>query len=307
MVGCGEHRQSIIHPASAEAGEIATLWWVMFGVLGAVFVVVMGLTAMAVLVRRTGSERKGMRFVAVGGIAVPSVVLVGLLVYSLQVTLAVRGPAEGVLVQVTGHQWWWDVRYPGLDIVTANEIYIPAGEPVLLELKSADVVHSFWVPNLHGKMDMLPEVTNRFWIRAEEPGNWRGQCAEFCGRQHALMALEVVALPAEEWERWVAERRRPHPAPETPELLRGEKLFFSNSCHTCHAIRGTAADGRTGPDLTHIGSRLTLGAGTVGNGAGNLAGWLANPQAIKPGNKMPRSYMDGDELQALVDYLGTLE
>jgi cytochrome c oxidase subunit II len=311
LVGCHPgHRQSVLHPASPEASQISTLWWVMFGVLTAVFIVVMALTAAAVLVRRRQDAAPpggGVRFVVVSGIVIPSVILVALLFYSLQVTISLRRPQEGLLIQVTGHRWWWDVRYPELGIVTANEIYIPAGKPVLLELKSADVVHSFWVPNLHGKMDALPEVVNRFWIRSDEPGTWRGQCAEFCGRQHALMAFEVVALPPEEFEAWVAERRQPHPEPEDPRLVQGRDVFFQASCNNCHAIRGTGADGLTGPDLTHIGTRLTLGAGTIPNNTANLAGWLVNPQAIKPGNEMPRTFIDADDLHALVDYLQTLK
>jgi cytochrome c oxidase subunit II len=300
----------MLHPASAEAWHIAVLWWVMFGVLTAVFILVLVLLSMAIFSRKKKSATPplGQRgFVVALGIIMPTVVLIGFLFYSMQVMVGLRRPDYGVLVEVTGHQYWWEVRYPELHIVTANEIYIPVDEPVLLELKSADVIHSFWVPNLHGKMDAIPEQTNRFWIRADRPGQWRGQCAEFCGRQHALMAFEVVALPREEFDAWVAARQRPHPEPETPRLVQGRDLFFQATCNNCHSIRGTGADGRAGPDLTHIASRLTLGAGTIPNTPGNLAGWIANPQAIKPGNEMPRTFLDSHELQALVEYLQTLD
>lgn len=311
FAGCHPgHRQSSLHPASPEAGEIAMLWWFMFVILTAVFILVIGLTAGAVW-RRNGKRDSPpggpTKFVVIGGIVMPAIILVALLFYSLHVTLALRRPEDGVTVRVTGYQWWWDIRYTDLDIVTANEIYIPAGEPVLLELAAADVVHSFWVPNLHGKMDAVPGNVNKFWIRAEAPGNWRGQCAEFCGRQHALMAFEVVALPREEFDEWVEARRRPHPVPDLPKLATGEEVFFSASCNICHTIRGTGADGTAGPDLTHIGSRLTLGAGTIPNTPADLAGWIVNPQALKPGNEMPRTFIDADELQALVEYLRNLK
>lgn len=310
MSGCAGHRQSVLHHASKEASQIAGLWWFMFAVLAAAFVLVIALTVWAVFARPKDPSRPpggGNGFIIAGGIVLPSVVVVTFLFASLNVSLSLRQPREGMVIQVTGHQWWWDVRYPGQGIVTANEIYIPAGEPVRLELKSADVVHSFWVPNLHGKMDALPDVVTRFWLHAEEPGSWRGQCAEFCGRQHAWMAFEVVALPREEFDDWVAARQRPQPVAEDPRQARGKEVFFRASCNDCHSIRGTRAEGETGPDLTHIGSRLTLGAATVPNNRGNLAGWIANSQEIKPGNRMPRSYLDSEDLEALVDYLESLE
>lgn len=311
LAGCQPgHRQSVLHPASPDASEIATLWWFMFVMLTAVFILVMGLMAAALLVRRGDDARPpagGKGFIVISGILMPSVILVAMLFYSLHVTVKLRRPDHGVLIEVTGHQWWWDVRYPELDVVIANELYIPAGEPVLLELKSADVVHSFWVPNLHGKRDAVPGVVNKFWLHADEPGRWRGQCAEFCGRQHALMAFEVVALARDDFDEWVQKRQRPHPEPETPKLVLGQETFFQASCNNCHTIRGTAADGTAGPDLTHIASRLSLGAGTIPNDGPNLAGWIANAQTIKPGNEMPRTFLDAHELQALVEYLRTLD
>lgn len=307
--GCHRgHDQSAVHPASPEAASIATLWWVMCGVLTAAFVIVMALTLFAISRGAKGKSAPGgaTRFVVVSGIIVPAIILIGMLVYSLQTTLSLRRPVEGRLIRITGFQWWWEVRYPELGIVTANEIYIPAGEPVRLELHAKDVVHSFWVPNLHGKVDMLPETVNRFWISAERPGTWRGQCAEFCGRQHATMALRVVALPPAEFERWAEERRRPRAAPDSPEFRRGEEVFFRASCHVCHAIRGSRADGVIGPDLTHIGSRLTLGAGATENTRAQLAQWIRDPQMVKPGNLMPRTPLERDDLEALVDYLQSL-
>jgi cytochrome c oxidase subunit II len=180
------------------------------------------------------------------------------------------------------------------------------GEPVLIELQAADVIHSFWVPNLAGKTDMLPEKRTYAWLIADRPGIFRGQCAEYCGGPHALMAFVVVALAPDDFEAWVAERQQPTPAPDSSELQRGQQAFFQAGCHNCHAIRGTAAVGRRGPDLTHMGSRQTIGAGILPNNTGNLSGWIANPQAIKPANLMPNSHLDSEDLHALTAYLQSL-
>jgi cytochrome c oxidase subunit II len=310
LAGCGwgADHQSMVHPASEAAAEVARLWWFMFALFTAVFVIVMGFLLAALLRGPENAAPPGgnTRFVVWGGILIPGLIMVGMLIYSLKATVALRMPETKLRIQVIGHQWWWEVRYPEENIVTANELYIPAGEPVQIELRAADVIHSFWVPNLQGKRDMLPEVTNYLWLRAERPGIFRGQCAEFCGVQHALMAFMVVALPPEEFQAWVDERQQPSPAPETEWLQRGRAVFFEAACHNCHAIGGIEAEGLIGPDLTHMGSRLTVGAGTLTNSPGNLSGWIANPQALKPGNRMPRSHIGSEDLHALVDYLFTL-
>jgi cytochrome c oxidase subunit 2 len=205
--------------------------------------------------------------------------------------------------------WWWEVRYPEQGIVTANEIHVPAGQAVKLELTSVDVIHSFWAPSLHGKRDMIPGLTTTFWIQADQSGVYRGQCAEYCGLQHANMAFVVVALPPDEFAAWMSERSaapaRPAPAapPSPADLPRGLAVFLRAGCAKCHSIRGTPAEGKLAPDLTHIGSRQTLAAGTVPNNRGNLAGWIANPQALKPGAKMPATYLPPEELFDLVSYL----
>ncbi len=217
--------------------------------------------------------------------------------------------------------WWWAVEYPEHGLITANELTIPAGEPVRLELTSADVIHSFWVPQLHGKMDLLPGQITQFWIEADRPGRYRGQCAEYCGRQHALMAFEVVALPPEEFVQWLqtqsttakssmddesTAQERPLPQEEDSNLTRGERLFFQHGCGVCHAIEGTPAQGLAGPDLTWIASRNTLAAGTIANTRENLLHWLADPQAIKPGAKMPATHAPDEELELIVSYLHSL-
>lgn len=300
----------MLDPAGPAAEAIAGLWWILFLVCSVYFVIVMMLLTVAVLrrPRDTGPPRYGGRaFIFIGGIAAPAVILVTLLFFSLSTTAALRQPETGLTIQVVGHQWWWEVRYPEQDIVTANELFIPAGEPVRLELSSADVVHSFWVPRLHGKMDLLPGKKTYFWLEAREPGTFRGQCAEFCGLQHANMAFTVTALPPREFAAWVARRQVPLVEPDAEPLRRGEEVFFRAGCHACHAIRGTPAAGRIGPDLTHVGSRPTLGAGMLPNNIGNMAGWVANPQAIKPGARMPATYVGSTDFQALVAYLMSLQ
>jgi cytochrome c oxidase subunit 2 len=310
LAGCAaEHAQSALHPASAEAGAISRLWWVMLALYGAVTLVTFGLLGAALLARRSpgaGPPGGDVRFVVVAGVVVPTLILVGVLVYSLQVSRTLRRPEGAFTVVVTGHQWWWDVRYPAHGLVTANELVLPVGQAVTIELRSADVVHSFWVPNLHGKMDALPGHPNRFWLRASAPGTYRGQCAEFCGVQHALMALDVVAVAPGEFERWVAARRAGPAAPVDDEVRRGRDVFFAAGCDACHAVAGTRAVARIGPDLTFVGARPTLGAGTVANTRGALAGWVSHPQTIKPGNFMPPTYLEPGDLHALVRYLEAL-
>lgn len=307
--GCsGNNIQSMLSPEGPGAHEIARLWWLMFGLGGLVFLVVIALAIAAVFVRKNdeGPPMGGNRFVVVGGIAIPAAILVLLLVFSLQTTFAIRAPESDLTIEVVGHQFWWEVRYPETGVVIANELYIPAGRPVHLRLSSQDVIHSFWVPALHGKMDLIPQKTNEFWIEADSSGLYRGQCAEFCGTQHALMALWVQALEPEQFERWLERRQTPETEPQTEHMARGLDVFLEKGCDSCHMIAGTPAEGQTGPALTDIGSRLTLGAGTVQNSRTALAQWIVNSQAFKPGNLMPTVRLDPEDLEALVDYLSTL-
>jgi cytochrome c oxidase subunit II len=313
--GChAGHEQSALHPAGPAAREIAVLWWYLFGILTAVFVGTMVLLALAiVLPRRERAAAPGgdTRFVVVAGIAAPSVILVALLLLSLRSTVGLRLPETALTIHITGHQWWWEVEYPQHGIVTANEFYIPAGEPVTLKLTAADVIHSLWVPNLTGKMDLLPRRTNTFWIQADYPGSWRGQCAEYCGLQHARMALRVVALDPEDFDAWIIANQGDAPEPRTELQRRGREVFFAErsagGCHACHAIGGTEALARQGPDLTHIASRLTLGAGQIPNTRDLLGRWIVDPHEFKPGNRMPPTQISEDDLEALVEYLMTLE
>lgn len=314
LLACaGEPAQSMVHPAGPAAAEIAQIWWVMLGAFTGVFVLVMVLTLLAIFRQRQATNsvstsppwgRTG--FIVAGGVVFPIVVLTPLFVYSLVASSRLRMPADAVTVRVVGHMWWWEVRYPDSGIVTANEIHIPAGQSVRLELASADVIHSFWVPRLHGKRDMIPGVENTFWIQADEPGVYRGQCGEYCGTQHANMAFEVIAHPPVEFKAWLAAQSAPRSEPGASSLERGRKVFLAAGCKQCHAVQGTSV-GNAGPDLTNLGSRRMIGGALLPNTRGNLAGWLADPQAIKPGVKMPRTYLEADDLQALVSYLESLK
>ena len=312
--GCGESDQSTLSPHSHAAGEIADLWWIMLVASAVILGVVLVLIAVAFLRRRGPEapvERAGGGFwiPAVGGVAVPIVVLVALFAFTLH-TLPATSPAAGktaFTIEVTGRQWFWDVSYPGRGIRTANELHIPVGVPVNVEVSSGDVVHSFWVPELNRKIDMIPGRTNTVRLEADRAGTYRGQCAEFCGLQHAHMAFVVVAEPQADFERWAAAQAVPAAAPATPEPTRGQQVLLGSACVYCHTISGTNASGKVGPDLTHLAGRSTLAAATIPNTRGDLAGWILDPQHIKPGNRMPGTNLSGDELQALLDYLESLK
>ncbi len=314
FAGCrGNDFQSALHPASEEARAIAWLWWLMVVVYGGVFVITLGLAATALLRKRSDDggalpQPPGgpVRFVVIAGIIVPTLILLTMLILSLRTSSAMRAPETAFTIEVTGHQWWWEVRYPDEGIATANELRIPVGVPVRLDLRSEDVIHSFWVPNLHGKMDMVPDHRNRFWLRADKIGSYRGICAEFCGDQHALMGLDVVVMAGDDFEEWIAARRVPPAPPTETNAIRGREVFFEAGCAACHAIGGTEAVANVGPDLTHLAVRRTLGASTIPNSPENLHRWITEPQALKPGNLMPRTHLAPDAVQALVDYLLTL-
>jgi cytochrome c oxidase subunit II len=214
-------------------------------------------------------------------------------------------------IQITGIQWWWQIQYmssdPSQSVVTANEMHIPVGRPVQILGLSQDVIHSFWVPNLHGKRDLIPSRSTNEWIEADRPGVYRGQCAEFCGMQHAHMALWVIAEPEDKFEAWMRAQLQPAVPPSSPDTQRGQQVFLNHACIFCHQIRGTTAAGQNAPDLTHFGSRRGIAANTVPNTKGNLAGWIVDPQSTKPGNHMATIAVDSTELQPLIDYLESLK
>lgn len=245
------------------------------------------------------------------GVGLSSVVLIGALVWTVAVLAAINAPPgpAALTVEVTGQQWWWKVRYLDRDasrvLTTANEIHIPVGRPVRIRLIGADVIHSFWVPALGGKMDTIPGQTNTTWIEADRPGRYRGQCAEYCGPQHANMALLVVAEAPAAFDAWRDAQLEPAAAPASAAAARGAAVF-AQRCGACHAVRGSAAAGNVAPDLTHLMSRGTIAAGALANTPANLSGWIANPQAIKPGTHMPTLYLSGPELADTRAYLATL-
>jgi cytochrome c oxidase subunit 2 len=217
---------------------------------------------------------------------------------------------DAIQIRVIGHQWWWEVQYRDALaqrwITTANEIHVPVGRPVVVELRSTDVIHSFWPPSLTAKRDLIPGHVNSLWLQADTVGEFRGMCAEFCGYQHAKMAFLVIAEPAASFARWLTQQRDTAASPRDSLSRRGREVFLASQCPMCHAIAGTPAGSRVGPDLTHVGSRRTIAAGTLPNTRGNLAGWVVNPQSIKPGAKMPPNALSPDDLQALLAYLETL-
>jgi cytochrome c oxidase subunit 2 len=310
--------QSTLAPAGPAASHVAALSWTLFGTLGIVYAAVLALLGAAVLrsrrARRSPSpanDRGALIAVVIGGAVVPALVGVVLVATTLRglVALSPGKPVDELAVDVIGHQWWWEIHYPapdpGASVTTANELHIPAGRRVRIRLASRDVIHSFWVPALQGKMDLIPGRATEIWLQADHPGIHRGQCAEYCGIQHARMALWVVVDSPADFAAWLAGEQRPAAEPLDEQARRGRVVFVEHGCAGCHAVRGTSM-GVGGPDLTHVASRRTLAAGTLDNVPGNLAGWVADPQALKPGNRMPRALLGASELHALVAYLATL-
>ncbi len=304
----------VLDPAGPYAGSITLLSWILFGMAAAVLLVVLAAVYVALFGRREVQKKLGGKAVIwAGGIAFPAVVLTALLIYGLSLTRHLSDPIEGneLRVRVTGEMWWWRVAYLGPDrqvlFMDANELHIPAGRPVVLELQSADVIHSFWVPRLSGKLDMIPGRINLMRIQADAPGVFGGQCAEFCGGPHALMGFTVVAHEPAEFARLMRTRIvRDRLPPAAPPIVQqaGSRLFDEAGCAACHRIAGTNANGLAGPDLTFVGTRRTLGAGILPNNLGTMMGWIANSQAIKPNNRMPAyTNLSHEQLRILALYL----
>ena len=304
----------VFDPAGPNAGSIASLSWVLIAVVTVVFVVVCACLAVA-----TFGKESWRRFltknvtILTAGFALPVVVLTALLTYSLMLTrdLSSSTGRPSMRVQITGEMWWWRVDYlddqGNITLKDANELHIPVGQTVALELLAADVIHSFWIPQLAGKKDMIPGRRNMLYLSAEKPGVYTGQCAEFCGGAHALMGFTIVAHNPKDFEQWRKTRAVNPPAPRDALAQKGGQLFQNIGCAACHVVRGTAANGEAGPDLTFVGARQKLGAGILPNNLGTLAGWVADSQAIKPGNRMPSySMLSGVELQAIAAYLEQL-
>jgi cytochrome c oxidase subunit 2 len=322
--GCERGIQDMMAPAGPAAQRIATLGWFILITFSAVTVVMWALIFW-LSSRRRGSlashqpydAPEDRRWIVAGGFAIPVLILATIFVLMLKTMSAFpmndhESHAGAARVRVVGHQWWWEVEYLDGDTVQqhvlgANEIHIPAGVPVDIELRSHDVIHSFWVPRLHGKVDLIPNVVNRIRIQADQPGVYRGECAEYCGTQHAHMILYVVAHKQPEYERWLQHAREDARPPADAAAARGHEVFLSHQCVLCHSIRGTDAHGLVGPDLTHVGSRLGIAANTAPNDIASLEAWVTHAQSLKPTSQMPNiTAFSGEDARALVTYLRAL-
>jgi len=311
---------NIFAPLSTPAQAIYEISLLVLAICGAIFLVVAGLLAYSIVRfrRRPGDEVReppqvyGSNQIELAWTVIPILIVFVLILATARTIYDVQGaipPADALNATVVGHQWWWEIRYPKLGIVTANELHVPVSEtskrrPTFLKLESADVAHSFWVPQLAGKTDVIPNRRNLMWIEPTEPGTYVGNCAEYCGLQHARMLLRVVAHAPNDFQNWVAVQKQP--PVDDPQLRAGRDAFFSTSCINCHVIKGTRANGQFGPDLTHLMSRETIGAGVVPNTAENLRAWVRDPQHIKPGALMPNMQLSDAELDQMVAYLSSL-
>ena len=327
LSGCGGV-QSVLNPAGPQAARISRLWWLMFYVCAAVFVMVMISVLFAALRSRQKqtdvsdahlitpepqSEQR-MATVVTGALLLTVVILFVFLISGFmtgRATYTLQDPSA-LSIKVTGHQWWWEVQYEDQTasniFKTANEIHIPVGRPVQIKLTSTDVIHSFWVPNLDGKKDLLPGGHETIiWFRADREGEFYGQCAEFCGHQHAHMRFVVVAESIDKFNAWLEAQRKPSAPASDEAQQRGQQVFLSSPCIMCHTIRGTDAHAIVAPDLTHLASRKTIAAGMLPLTRGHLAGWISNSQEIKPGNRMPPVPLAPEDLQALLSYLESLK
>jgi cytochrome c oxidase subunit 2 len=314
--------------ATGDAGKSeATLGWWLTGIASAVVFVVCVAILLGIARHRGENNdpsnddadtrtarndiKSGLNWIYIG-LSITVVILLATFVGTMETLQAASRthPAPAATLDVTAHQWWWEVRYSdpkneSLGFVTANEINLPVGEPVKIRLHSADVIHSFWIPQLAGKLDVIPGQINEMWLEAKQPGHSRGMCGEYCGMQHAMMALAVTAQSPAEFSKWAAERRAEAPPPSSP-LAETGRVVFVRSCAACHAVSGTSSLGRMGPDLTHLASRPAIGAGALDNNAANLSRWILNAPGIKEGVRMPAVPLDSAELQAVVTYLQTL-
>ena len=313
-------QQSMIDPAGTKAGAINDFWHFLI-VTASIVTAIVFITLFIALAKRRrpadpeapGEQRSLTRWVT-GSVAVTLVIIVVFLFMDFRLGRAIATPPQRtpLRVNVIGHQWWWEFQYPdsatpGNWISTANELHIPVGRRVLLRMSARDVIHSFWVPNLSGKKDLIPGHDTETWIEADSAGIYRGQCAEFCGLQHAKMALLVIAEPERQFEQWALGARGAALAPADSTAKAGEQVFLTGGCSVCHAIGGTMAGGTVGPNLTHFGSRLTIAAASLPNTKGNLGGWIVDPQRIKPGSFMPPNALEPDQLEALLAYLEGLK
>lgn len=318
-------QQSVLNPAGPQAAHIVRLWNLTLMVCGVVFAAILLATMIALIRRRRtdealtvepamiGPREPGTRRAVIGATGLSVALLTGLVVADIFTDRALsRLPIENpVRIDLTGQQWWWQAVYVpdgGKPPVTiANELHVPVGRPVVVSLTAGDVIHSFWVPNLHGKRDLLPGINSTIEFRADKPGAYRGQCAEFCGAEHALMSMLVIADPPERYAAWLEHQGAPAVSTTDELALHGQRVFEQHTCAGCHTVRGTSAQGTLAPDLTHLMSRETIAAGVLANTPDNLTNWIRAPDAIKPGTTMPAVQLTADDLRAVVAWLGTLQ
>ncbi|MDY7101416.1 MAG: cytochrome c oxidase subunit II [Actinomycetota bacterium] len=325
-----------LDPQGPAAQSIADLWWLLLALGTIPLVIVLGLLAYGLFrPRPPDPEATALpvppedetdpdpsapepvpdttptygRWLIGGGVLMPTALIaitLGATIESMN-DVPTEGSDDALVVEVTGHQWWWEIRYPDHAITTANELHVPVDREVELQLRSEDVIHSFWVPELAGKLDLLPERTNTLVLEASAPGTYGGACAEFCGLAHTNMELTVVASDEADFAAWVAAQQEPAAGAADADPSEGLEVFLDEGCATCHTIRGTSAAGDDGPDLTHVAGRDRLAAGAIANTAEDLAAWIADPHDAKSGVDMPASDLTDDEIDAVVAYLGSLE
>ena len=309
LAGCAAKSPSLLDAKGPAEKTASSIWWPMVWVSLAVTVFVVAMGTYGVVrgrrIREEDIQRDvpwGDRFILISGLGVTGAILIGFFVFSLARAETLARAQPGLEITITGHDWWWEVRYPN-GAVTANEIHIPAGARVNISMTSVDVIHSLWVPQLGPKIDLIPGRTTHTWFKADHPGEFRGQCAEYCGLQHAHMAFFVIADPPADFNAWVENTAKAASAPSSALATQGQNVFMSNTCIGCHAIKGTQANGLLGPDLTHMATRTTLGAGTIPLNANTLAAWILQPDKFKPGVTMPPTTLNSQELNALITYL----
>ena len=314
--GCGgDYPQSALHPSSDFADRLDGLFIQIFWWAVGVFVIVEGVLLYTLFRwrdrpgRGRPEEVHGHILMEIGWTLAPALILVAIAIPTIQTIFVVDRPTDdpdALVIEVVGRQWWWEFRYPELGIVTANEAHIPVGRTIDLRLRSADVLHSFWVPRLGGKRDLVPGRENHLWFTADSVGVFWGQCAEYCGTAHALMSMRMIVDTPEDFDAWATLNAGDAVALPDAQARAGQGVFMSNACVSCHTIRGTAAQGVFGPDLTHFGSRLTVGAGILDNTLENVVLWLDSTQHVKPGNYMPEVTLSDDQLAQLAAYLRAL-
>ncbi len=316
--------QTSLNPVGPAAAHIEHTFALIFWITATVYCLVMAVLLVAVFRKRYSlsitpepqqttaeSDRFAMRAVS-AAMGVTVVLLFIMLISSFRTSHALgkMNNENALTIDVYGHQWWWEVQYPNNEaykiVETANEIHLPVGVPIRIHGTSRDVIHSFWAPNVQGKRDLMPGYETEVMMQVDQPGRWRGQCAEYCGEQHAHMSFYMVAESEKDFEQWLHDEAQSSVVPNNPQTLHGQQIFLTHACVMCHTIRGTTAGSHVGPDLTHLASRSTIAAGMLPNNAGNLGGWILNAQALKPGCRMPPNQMSGADLQDLLAYLETL-